>query len=173
MATTFVKASILRGKLETIKGCPGWYRWWFPKDLANEILLHLKTQCGDVKINLVAQTIGNDKYVCLYIGISKNLHDRVRVHLKGPFKSSTFRRTLRAILVPNSSEHQAEIYINKIIDSCYWEWEYTETKEQAKNIEDEELSQLQFDYPLNIKDNETISSNWIKELKKIRNRSKK
>lgn len=173
MATEFIKACNLRGGFKTIRECPGWYRWWFPEHLADDILSLLNEQCSAEILTLRTQTIGDDKYVCLYVGISKNLHDRVRIHIEGPFGSSTFRRTLRAILVPNSPEHQANVYINKIIDSCYWEWEYTDTKEQAENIECEELSQLQFDYPLNIKDNETISSNWIRGLKKIRNKSVK
>ena len=58
--------------------------------------------------------------------------------------------------------------MNQLIDSCYWEWGYTDTAEMAEQLETEELAQKKFAYPLNISKNNTVPSEWIAELKRLR-----
>ena len=102
------------------------------------------------------------------------MNRRIRWHINGPFKSSTLRRTLRAIIAPDADEAIAEMIVNHLIDNCYWEWEYTETTELAELRELAELNHPDHCYPLNIKDNHSplIPEVWIAELKEKRTLNK-
>lgn len=107
-------------------------------------------------------------YQALYFGMSSNLRRRIRWHIRGPFKSSTLRRTLRAVMASDTDDKSAEKAVNQLIDTCLWEWEYTKDTKEAKKHEEKELSQDQFAYPLNISENKTMSDEWIKELRDLR-----
>ena len=100
--------------------------------------------------------------------MSSNLRRRIRWHIRGPFKSSTLRRTLRAVMASDTDDKSAEKAVNQLIDTCLWEWEYTKDTKEAKKHEEKELSQDQFAYPLNISENKTMSDEWIKELRDLR-----
>jgi hypothetical protein len=77
---------------------------------------------------------------------------------------STLRQTISALLGKNMT--QSECCINKFMDdNCLWEWDYTPNPCQ---IEKEELSSVEKCYPLNIKENHTVSKNVISKLKKLR-----
>lgn len=147
---------------------PGVYRWWFPKDKAGELLAHFKSQNSLKGKILQERKINGEQYVALYFGISNDMSRRIRWHIRGPFKSSTLRRTLRAILAPDANDDKAAAIVNQWIDSCYWEWDYTSTAELAEQQETAELAQQHYAYPLNISKNETMPSAWIAELKKLR-----
>ena len=150
---------------------PGVYRWWFPKDDADELLSHFKNRILLKDVKLQERKINEMEYVALYFGISSDMNRRIRWHIRGPFRSSTLRRTLRAIIAPNDSDDSAASIVNQWLDNCYWEWDYTDTTEKAEQLETAELSQLKFAYPLNISKNETMPSAWIAELKNLRAKS--
>lgn len=59
--------------------------------------------------------------------------------------------------------------VNQVLDSCYFEWGYTDSKQQAADCEKSELSQSTYCYPLNIQNNTTMPKDWIDELKEMRN----
>ena len=147
---------------------PGVYRWWFPKDKAEELLARFDKRNLLHGLKLQERKINGKQYVALYFGISNDMSRRIRWHIRGPFRSSTLRRTLRAILAPDANDDKAAAIVNQWIDSCYWEWDYTDTAELAEQQETAELAQQHYAYPLNISKNETMPSAWIAELKKLR-----
>lgn len=147
---------------------PGVYRWWFPKAEAEKLLEKFTTPMQKEDRTLQEWEHGGITYQALYFGMSSDMSRRIRWHIRGPFKSSTLRRTLRAIIAPDADDKTAEAIVNKLIDSCFWEWEYTETVDQAECRETEELAQHKFAYPLNISKNNTVPPEWIAELKQLR-----
>lgn len=154
-----------------VEKCPGVYRWWFPKDKADDLLAHFENYILLKDKRLQERRINGNPYVALYFGISSEMSRRIRWHIRGPFKSSTLRRTLRSIIAPNDGDETAASIVNQWLDSCYWEWDYTDTTEKAEQLETAELAQQKFAYPLNISKNETMPSAWIAELKNLRAKS--
>ena len=165
-------AAILRRQIQNrrleVEKRPGVYRWWFPKAQAEKLLAHFMSPMWLDGRELQERTIRDMPYLALYFGISSDMSRRIRWHIRGPFKSSTLRRTLRAIMAPNTDDKTAETIVNQLIDSCFWEWEYTKTVEDAECRETEELAQKKYAYPLNISKNNTMPSEWIAELKRLR-----
>ena len=162
-----IREQILNRRSEVEK-LPGVYRWWFPKSEAKKLLANFKNRTLIDDRKLQERSIQGAPYLALYFGISNDMSRRIRWHIRGPFKSSTLRRTLWAIIAPDADDNTAETIVNKLIDSCFWEWEYTETVEQAECRETEELAQSKFAYPLNISKNNTVPPQWIAELKNLR-----
>lgn len=151
----------------------GVYRWWFPTAETMKLLAKFKNPIQHNGRILKERSIDGSPYLALYFGISSDMNRRIRWHIRGPFKSSTLRRTLWAIMAPTADEKTAETIVNQLIDKCFWEWEYTETIEDAECQETEELAQKNFAYPLNISKNNTMHSEWIAELKQMRANLKK
>jgi len=147
-----------------VKDSPGYYCWWFPEKIANCIINQFATAIDTSKIQ--KRNINNETFWALYFGISKDMKRRGRWHIKGPFKSSTFRRSLRAILLAD------EKGVDDVIDQCYWEWDYCTSVCDAEKIETKELSSTTCIYPLNIDKNIAAPEAWIKELKGKRAKQK-
>ena len=147
---------------------PGVYRWWFPKAEAEKLLEKFTTPMQKEDRTLQEWEHGGITYQALYFGMSSNLRRRIRWHIRGPFKSSTLRRTLRALKFPFKNDENPEDVVNQLIDTCLWEWEYTKDTKEAKDREEKELSQDLYAYPLNISENKTMTSEWITELKNLR-----
>lgn len=61
--------------------------------------------------------------------------------------------------------------VNDILEQCYWDWEITDTKDTAKNIEKTELSNGYF--PLNVQENKSVPPSVLAQLKELRKRHKK
>lgn len=171
-SAALIRKQILN-RCSAVEKRPGVYRWWFPKYEAKTLLANFKNSTLIDDRKLQERSIQEAQYLALYFGISNDMSRRIRWHIRGPFKSSTLRRTLRAIIAPDADDNTAETIVNKLIDSCFWEWEYTETVEQAECRETEELAQSKFAYPLNISKNNTVASEWIAELKQLRANLKK
>lgn len=159
---------LMSSRHSVVEKRPGVYRWWFPKAQAENLLSHFKSKMWLDGRKLQERTIQGAPYRALYFGISSDMSRRIRWHIRGPFRSSTLRRTLRAILAPNADDKSAEAIVNQLIDSCYWEWGYTDTAEMAEQLETEELAQKKFAYPLNISENNTVPREWIAELRRLR-----
>ena len=151
-----------------VESHPGVYRWWFPEEKADELLKLFKNHILLKDKKLQKRKINGKMYVALYFGISNDMCRRIRWHIRGPFRSSTLRRTLRAILAPNVNDDTAASIVNQWLDKCYWEWDYTDTVERAGQLETAELAQQEFAYPLNISKNETMPAAWVAELKNLR-----
>ncbi len=171
-----IPAATLRQQMQNrcldIEKNPGVYRWWFHKEDAEMLLSHFRSSYQTEGRSLQIQEIDGTSYVALYFGISNNLRRRIRWHVRGPFKSSTLRRTLRAITAAGLEDEKAEQIVNQLIDNCYWEWDYTDTEEQAEELETAELAQKKYAYPLNISKNHTVPAIWVSELKLLRSNSK-
>jgi len=167
-----LSAAILRQQIQNrslkVEKSPGVYRWWFPKAQAEELLAHFVSPMWLNDRELQERTFQGTPYLALYFGISSDMSRRIRWHICGPFRSSTLRRTLRAIMAPDADDKTAEYRVNQLIDKCLWEWKYTKTVEDAECRETEELAQKKFAYPLNISKNNTMPSEWIAELKQMR-----
>ena len=166
-SAALIRKQILNRCTEVEK-LPGVYRWWFPKDDADELLAHFKNRVLLKDVKLQERKINGMQHVALYFGISNDMCRRIRWHIRGPFRSSTLRRTLRAIIAPNVNDDTAASIVNQWLDKCYWEWDYTDTVESAEQLETAELAQHEFAYPLNISKNETMPAAWIAELKNLR-----
>lgn len=157
-----LRTQIQNKTLSNVESKPGVYRWWFPEDEWDIIrnVFDDPSLIDDSK--LLKDTINDVKYVALYIGKSKKLKRRIKQHVEGPDRHSTLRRSIKATLRPNSNGKNA---IDHCLDKCYWEWCYCpcpDTREVA------ELHQHKIAYPLNIKDNYTVSPKWIANLKRLR-----
>lgn len=162
-----------------VKDCSGVYRWWFREEDAK----HLLNQLPNVEIERILKHKfnGDDNcYWALYFGISKNLKQRIvwhicQAHTTSAVKSgflSTLRQTISALLNKDMTRSQADVN-NLMEDSCYWEWDYTESEAEAIKIETMELSQNQYIYPLNLAKNKTVSKKHLKCLEILRKNYRK
>ena len=69
---------------------------------------------------------------------------------------------------------KSENILNKFIEeNCYWEWDYTETHQDAIDIEKQELSSCSFYYPLNISNNKSAPKDIISCVKGLRKKYNK
>ena len=165
-------AALIRQQIQNrcpeVEKRPGVYRWWFPKAEAKKLLANFKNRTLIDDRKLQERSIQGAPYLALYFGISNDMSRRIRWHIRGPFKSSTLRRTLRAIIAPDADDKTAEAIVNKLIDSCFWEWEYTDTVDRAERRETEEPAQQKFAEPLKVSQNNTVPPEWIAELKQLR-----
>ncbi|MBO7345975.1 MAG: hypothetical protein J6U29_00250, partial [Bacteroidales bacterium] len=96
---------------------PGVYRWWFSETEAEKLLSKFKSLLQHEGRILQEKSIEGATYIALYFGISSDMSRRIRWHIRGPFKSSTLRRTLRSIIAPGKNDKDAEVLVNKLIDS--------------------------------------------------------
>lgn len=158
----------MQNKCLCVESRPGVYRWWFPSLKAKEILSLFKNKHLVKEMHFMTKEIQGVTYYGLYFGISNDMSRRIRWHVKGPFKSSTLRRSLRAIVSPNDDDTIASAKVNDIIDNCYWEWDYLDSVFQAEAIETTQLAQTEYAYPLNISKNKTVPPQWVAELKEYR-----
>lgn len=160
-----LRTQIQNKTLSNVESKPGVYRWWFPEDEWDIIrnVFDDPSLIDDSK--LLKDTINDVKYVALYIGKSKKLKRRIKQHVEGPDRHSTLRRSIKATLRPNSNGKNA---IDHCLDKCYWEWCHCSN---YNKVEREELYQQNISYPLNIKDNRTVSPKWIANLKQLRKKS--
>lgn len=170
ISSTQLRQQIEQNSLTCIDSKPGVYRWWFPEDLVKQIFEVLSNLKLPQHFKLQEMKIDRIVYVALYFGMSGDLGKRIRQHVKGPFSSSTLRRTLRAILAHDvrNGKRASEI-VNDCINKCYWQWDTTVNEEAAKKIEKGELCQQNFAYPLNIQGNHTVlPTDWLTNLKRLR-----
>lgn len=150
---------------------PGVYRWWFPKEIAEKLLLPL--ECVDNK-SIDKDDVNGEQYWCLYLGISKNLRQRIRWHIAQKHTRSavdsgylsTLRKTISALLDSKKNPMETEQAVNKVLDECYWDWETMPTHPEAKKKEKEILSENYL--PLNIQDNKVVDYSVINKLKDLR-----
>lgn len=154
---------------------PGVYRWWFPRDLAEKLLEPLAgvdtTQISKKEI------VDGEEYWCLYFGIAKDLRERIRWHaclkhspsaVKHGFLS-TLRQSISALL--GLDQTMSADKVSDVLEKCYWDWYPTATKEDAEDIEKEQLTKVYF--PINIQGNKKVGSAVIKRLKELRKKHKK
>ena len=164
-------------KNNMIKALPGIYRWWFQEDAAMMIL----NQLPNINRNMIQKREINKKLCfALYFGISKDLKGRIKWHtcqhhttssVKSGFLS-TLRQTLSSFL--NTDMTKSENILNKFIEeNCYWEWDYTETHQDAIDIEKQELSSCSYYYPLNISNNRSAPKEIISCVKGLRKKYNK
>jgi hypothetical protein len=136
-----------------IPASSGIYWWFFPESEIKD--LKISTYCDPSDLRL--EGVGGN--VCLYLGIAKNLRQRIKWHASQKLRPSalqsgylsTFRLSLLA-LKDYSYDEAGERKINDYYDQLGVRWEATESKEDARELE---LSYIdgKFDYPINIQDN--------------------
>lgn len=149
---------------------PAVYRWWF-----NEISLS-KENVKDGLIDkgqILTAIVDKDIYYALYVGKAKSAYKRLFCHLPGEngnrigFRTSTLRRTLRALLCkPNQSPvecaHIVDEYMRK---HAILEWRYFDTESEAKCFETKCIEQGY--YILNNSENDKLST-WTSNLTELR-----
>lgn len=155
---------------------PGVYRWWFKEEVLDWETFSRFTN----NLNLQSRIIDSETYYALYFGMSKDMKERIKWHICNKHKPSavksgflsTLRQSISALLGMPMSISESDV--NKFMDDyCYLEWDYTETEQDAKNIEHTELTQHDYSYPLNIQGNITVSNMYLKDLKDLRSKFKK
>lgn len=156
--------------LEEIDAKPAVYRWWF------DVIPEKVTQ-GGVNTNLIqTMTIDGRKLYALYVGKAANAHTRLHNHLprssRQTFRTSTLRRTLRALLCnpPQSDEECTNIVNQFMTDHAYLEWGYYASNDEAKR--NESIYIINGYYPLNNSENVSSLKPWTRQMTMLRNQWK-
>ena len=146
----------------------GIYWWFFDPSCLD--LFGINEHCGHP---LKLRTNESEK-LCLYVGIAKNLRQRIKWHAEQPLRQSalrsgfisTFRKTLLAL---NKIDYATGFeQINQFMDGLDLRWETTPSPELAKAIEAKELGG-EYDFPLNIQGNKSTELKpFIRYLKQQR-----
>lgn len=153
---------------------PGVYRLWVPQDLIDEKLKDLDCE------KTWSIPIGGKDYRALYVGMSKNLKERLNwhindMHTEKAVKSgfiSTLRHTIGAFL-GDENKPLTQLYddVNDFLDPCYFEWDYTASEGMATYIESE-LMTIDY-YPFNIQHNPNLPKEVRNDIIKRRKAVKK
>ena len=171
IAKVSVLRKLLLQKRSGIEDIKGVYRWWFKSDAAKDLISELSLTQYDIERIQVRLMEDGQEYWALYFGISKDMLSRAKWHILQPHTISavkhgtlsTLRQTISALL--NTPMSMSEDIVNAYIDAnCYWEWEYDNNPE----VRERQTLSSSVCYPLNIKENKTISKGHIYRLKKLR-----
>ena len=166
LLATFVKHI----RTDVIDTKPAVYRWWF--DVIPEKVIQ-----GEIDISLIqTKTINSIKLYALYVGKAANAKNRLRNHLPRnshqTFRTSTLRRTLRALLCnPSQSDEECANIVNQFMtDHAYLEWGYYTSNEEAKQYESMYITNGY--YPLNNSENIESLKPWTHRMTQLRNKWK-
>lgn len=153
---------------------PGIYRWWFPKETAQQLLSSIH---GIETNRICKEVIQGEEYWCLYFGIAKDLRQRIRWHACQKHTASavkhgilsTLRQSISALLQLDQTTSTDKV--SELLERCYWDWLSTASKEDAKIIEKREISKGYF--PINIQENKSVAPTVLAQLKSLRKEHKK
>ena len=166
----------LSKRSSSVPSIPGYYIWWFDKEGTDLIASALKDNAS-VKL-FQKKKIRGRIYYALYLGIAKNLLDRIKWHICqnhscSSIKSgylSTLRQSISAILKKDMSS--SECKVNAFFDDhCYWEYFQTNDLQTAESEEIKELGKEY--YILNIQKNKVVNKDTKTRLKQLRKKYKK
>ena len=152
----------------------GIYRWWFPKETAQQLLSSIH---GIETNRICKEVIQGEEYWCLYFGIAKDLRQRIRWHACQKHTASAVKHgilsTLRQSISALSQLDQTTSTdkVSELLERCYWDWLSTASKEDAKIIEKREISKGYF--PINIQENKSVAPTVLAQLKSLRKKHKK
>lgn len=153
---------------------PGIYRWWFPKETAQQLL----SSIHGIETNRIRkEVIQGEEYWCLYFGIAKDLRQRIRWHACQKHTASavkhgilsTLRQSISALLQLDQTTSTDKV--SELLERCYWDWLSTASKEDAKIIEKREITKGYF--PINIQENKSVAPTVLAQLKSLRKKHKK
>lgn len=153
---------------------PGIYRWWFPKETAQQLLSSIH---GIETNRICKEVIQGEEYWCLYFGIAKDLRQRIRWHACQKHTASAVKHgilsTLRQSISALSQLDQTTSTdkVSELLERCYWDWLSTASKEDAKIIEKREITKGYF--PINIQENKSVAPTVLAQLKSLRKKHKK
>ena len=153
---------------------PGIYRWWFPKETAQQLLSSIH---GIETNRICKEVIQGEEYWCLYFGIAKDLRQRIRWHACQKHTASAVKHgilsTLRQSISALSQLDQTTSTdkVSELLERCYWDWLSTASKEDAKIIEKREITKGYF--PINIQENKSVAPTVLAKLKSLRKKHKK
>lgn len=174
---------IIKSGFAEIKPESGFYVWWFPQEEANALIEPLKEFIDADKLRKVqVEQIDGKTYYALYFGIASKkvgLLQRIKWHTAeiNPHTAacvrsrtlSTLRQTICGLMELPMVGTETQEKVDEIIKKCYWEWT------EHDNPHEIELNQLNNEnacYPLNIKENNTISRECRKELMLLRSKAR-
>ena len=174
---------IIKSGFAEIKPESGFYVWWFPQEEANALIKPLKEFIDADKLRKVqVEQIDGKTYYALYFGIASKkggLLQRIKwhtveitPHTAACVRSrtlSTLRQTICGLMGLPMVGTETQEKVDEIIKKCYWEW--TE-HENPHEIELNQLNNENACYPLNIKENNTISRECRKELMLLRSKAR-
>ena len=152
----------------------GIYRWWFPKETAQQLLSSIH---GIETNRICKEVIQGEEYWCLYFGIAKDLRQRIRWHACQKHTASavkhgilsTLRQSISALL--QLDQTMSTDKVSELLERCYWDWLSTASKEDAKIIEKREITKGYF--PINIQENKSVAPTVLAQLKSLRKEHKK
>ena len=161
----------------------GFYIWWFPEKDANKLIEPLREFIDTDRLEKIQVELFDDQpYYALYFGIASKkggLLQRIKWHTAAinPHTTacvrsrtlSTLRQTICGLMGLPMVGTQTQEKVDEIIKKCYWEW--TEHHDPHE-IELENLNSENLCYPLNIKENNTISIECRKELRRLRSEAR-
>jgi len=170
------KVKKIRGNInQYVDNKTGYYFWWFRESCVKQLLKVLPD------IDYDSLRVDKSGYAALHFGISRDINQRAKwdidpsVHhknSKGDYcnEVSALRHTLSALLEIDVSK--SEQAINDFIEqNCELEWYYTDSREEAEEVEAKELSTNY--YPLSIRDNKVVSETTLVAIKKLREQYKR
>ena len=102
---------------------PGIYRWWFPKETAQQLLSSIH---GIETNRICKEVIQGEEYWCLYFGIAKDLRQRIRWHACQKHTASavkhgilsTLRQSISALLQLDQTTSTDKV--SELLERCYW-----------------------------------------------------
>ena len=144
--------------------------WWYFPERHLE-LLGISRHCNLEGLQLRRATSGK---LCLYIGIAKNLRERIKWHAEQRLSQSALRSralsTLRFSLIAlgKLNYNSGDDEINRLMDELNVSWVSTRGKPEAEAIESSQLSG-DFRFALNIRGNHRVeTARFVKYLKEQR-----
>ena len=141
---------------------PGIYRWWFPKETAQQLLSSIH---GIETNRICKEVIQGEEYWCLYFGIAKDLRQRIRWHACQKHTASavkhgilsTLRQSISALLQLDQTTSTDKV--SELLERCYWDWLSTEVSKGY--------------FPINIQENKSVAPTVLAQLKSLRKKHKK
>lgn len=166
--------NLKRSHFVSVSHAEGVYRWWFTEQDAKCLLVPFGNILDWKKIK--THRFEGQIYYALYVGISNDLHQRIKWHSKqkhspSAVKSgylSTLRRTISGLIGKDCS--QSEKDVSDILERCYWEWDEMNNSEVW---EKNELNQQRYYYPLNIQGNKVLPPSMRTILEQVRSKHNK
>ncbi len=125
--------------IQQVTNDPGVYKWYCSKNILEKTILKaLNLSFEKVKNDIEKIEYQNKNYYCIYVGDSKNLRRRIiSNHLNGSVRTSTFRKTLAAIIYHNEGTYSKEMINNlqdkMLIEICFCANYHEKQKEIINN----------------------------------------
>ena len=170
-------------KMHTPTSNPILYRWLVKEEALGKMNTlqdaYQKTHSTDIDLSVRFSQCkverGNETYYALYFGKSKDGTSRItHRHLGSAMRTSTLRRSLCGLFVPNNVSDK-EVEVDRLLEGSYFEWLELASTDKEYLVCLEAICIALGKYPLNIDGNPFLAEHpdWEKLLKESRKELKK